>query len=90
MVDAHKVLDAVGMPLRRNNTELRRGRRHDEPPNPPEHVSRIPRRKHCEDLAGRSMIALVLAATIFAAVFIVPAQQHDNDQPISVIGKARK
>ena len=36
------------------------------------------------------MIALVLALAIFAAVFIVPAQQHDNDQPISVIGKARK
>ena len=36
------------------------------------------------------MIALVLALAIFAAVFIVPAQQHDNDQPISITGKARK
>ena len=36
------------------------------------------------------MIALVLTLAIFAAVFIVPAQQHDNDQPISITGKARK
>ena len=36
------------------------------------------------------MIALVLAACIFAAVFIRPAQQHDQNLPISVTGKAKR